>query len=188
MRQRYIETVCRRELEIEDMVNRLFKFSKLDLSELPLDMQALDAAAEISAVTTDYADRADIDMRVPSGCTVYADRSQLRRIAKNIIDNSIKYAGSGRVRAVISAAERGDKVEFSFDDNGPGVPDEQLPRLFDVFYRTDPARKRGADGSGLGLAIVSRAAEQMGGKAEACRGTLGGLCIKVTLMKGDGRT
>lgn len=188
MRQRYIETVCRRELEIEDMVNRLFEFSKLDLSELPLDMQALDAAAEISAVTADYADRADIDMRVPSGCTVYADRSQLRRIAKNIIDNSIKYAGSGRVRAVISAAERGDKVEFSFDDNGPGVPDEQLPRLFDVFYRTDPARKRGADGSGLGLAIVSRAAEQMGGKAEACRGTLGGLCIKVTLMKGDGRT
>ena len=81
MRQRYIETVCRRELEIEDMVNRLFEFSKLDLSELPLDMQALDAAAEISAVTTDYADRADIDMRVPSGCTVYADRSQLRRIA-----------------------------------------------------------------------------------------------------------
>ncbi len=139
-------------------------------------------------MTTDYADRADIDMRVPSGCTVYADRSQLRRIAKNIIDNSIKYAGPGRVRAVISAAERGDKVEFSFDDNGPGVPDEQLPRLFDVFYRTDPARKRGADGSGLGLAIVSRAAEQMGGKAEACRGTLGGLCIKVTLMKGDGRT
>lgn len=188
MRQRYIETVCRRELEIEEMVNRLFEFSKLDLSELPLDMQALDAAAEISAVTTDYADRADIDMRVPSGCTVYADRSQLRRIAKNIIDNSIKYAGPGRVRAVISAAERGDKVEFSFDDNGPGVPDEQLPRLFDVFYRTDPARKRGADGSGLGLAIVSRAAEQMGGKAEACRGTLGGLCIKVTLMKGDGRT
>lgn len=112
--------------------------------------------AEISAVTADYADRADIDMRVPSGCTVYADRSQLRRIAKNIIDNSIKYAGPGRVRAVISAAERGDKVEFSFDDNGPGVPDEHLPRLFDVFYRTDPARKRGADGSGLGLAIVSR--------------------------------
>lgn len=92
------------------------------------------------------------------------------------------------MRAVISAAERGDKVEFSFDDNGPGVPDEQLPRLFDVFYRTDPARKRGADGSGLGLAIVSRAAEQMGGKAEACRRTLSGLCIKVTLMKGDGRT
>lgn len=81
MRQRYIETVCRRELEIEEMDNRLFEFSKLDLSELPLDMQALDAAAEISAVTTDYADRADIDMRVPSGCTVYADRSQLRRIA-----------------------------------------------------------------------------------------------------------
>lgn len=81
MRQRYIETVCRRELEIEEMVNRLFEFSKLDLSELPLDMQALDAAAEISAVTADYADRADIDMRVPSGCTVYADRSQLRRIA-----------------------------------------------------------------------------------------------------------
>lgn len=81
MRQRYIETVCRRELEIEEMVNRLFEFSKLDLSELPLDMQALDAAAEISAVTADYADRADIDMRVPSGCTVYADRSQLKRIA-----------------------------------------------------------------------------------------------------------
>ena len=73
-------------------------------------------------------------------------------------------------------------------DTGCGIPPEELPRITEPFYMVDKSRARRQGGSGLGLAIVSRAAEQMGGKAEACRGTLGGLCIKVTLMKGDGRT
>ena len=72
-----------------------------------------------------------------------------------------------------------------FSDDGQGVEDEKLCKLFDVFYRADPARERGKDGSGIGLAVVRKAAEEMGGSAEASRSALGGLCIAVTLKEGE---
>ena len=185
MRHRYIETVCRKEQEIEDMVNRLFEFSKLDLSKLPLDMRTVKLRETIAAVAADYAGTADIDTSSLAGCAVLADESQLRRIAKNIIDNAVKYSGRERVRIEISAEEQAGTVKILFSDDGQGVDDTQLCKLFDVFYRADPARERGKDGSGIGLAVVRKAAEEMGGSAEASRSALGGLCIEVTLMKGE---
>ena len=183
LRQRYIETVCRKEQEIEGMVNRLFEFSKLDLSELPLSMRTVGLSEAVGAVVADYAGTADIDAAL-AGWTVLADEEQLRRIVKNIIDNAVKYSGRERVRIEISAEDCGESVKLLFSDDGQGVDDSQLSKLFDVFYRTDPARERGRDGSGIGLAIVRKAAEEMGGSAEASRSKLGGLCIAVTLRKG----
>lgn len=188
MRQRYIETVCRKEQEIEGMVNRLFAFSKLDLSELPLQMRALDAKAVIDAASKDYVNQVDIDTAGLTDCRVFADETQLWRITRNILDNSIKYSGRERVSMEIRAAEeQTDTVTLLFSDNGQGVDASQLPKLFDVFYRTDPARERGKEGSGLGLAVVRRAAEEMGGGAEARRSAQGGLCIAITLKKVEGR-
>lgn len=184
LRQRYIETVCRKEQEIEGMVNRLFEFSKLDLSELPLDMRAVDAKATVDAVAADYTAAADIDTAALAGYTVLADESQLKRIAKNIIDNAVKYSGRERVRIAISAEAEGGAVTLRFADDGRGVDDGQLDKLFDVFYRADPARERGTEGSGIGLAVVRKAAEEMGGSAAAEKSPLGGLCICVTLKKG----
>ena len=74
------------------MVNRLFEFSKLDLSELPLKMEAVDVGAEMRSIAEDYSDKAYVNVSADE-CTAEADREQLRRIAKNIIDNSIKYSG-----------------------------------------------------------------------------------------------
>lgn len=185
LRQRYIETVCRKEQEIEGMVSRLFEFSKLDLSELPLDMNTVDAKATVDTVAADYTAATDIDTAALVGYTVLADESQLRRIAKNIIDNAVKYSGRERVRIAISAkAEDGGTVTLRFADDGRGVDDGQLDKLFDVFYRADPARERGTEGSGIGLAVVRKAAEAMVGSAAAEKSPLGGLCICVTLKKG----
>ena len=185
LRQRYIETVCRKEQEIEGMVNRLFEFSKLDLSELPLDMNTVDAKATVDTVAADYTAATDIDTAALAGYTVLADESQLRRIAKNIIDNAVKYSGRECVRIAISAAaEGGGTVTLRFADDGRGVDDGQLDKLFDVFYRADPARERGTEGSGIGLAVVRKAAEAMVGSAAAEKSPLGGLCICVTLKKG----
>ena len=184
LRQRYIETVCRKEQEIEGMVNRLFEFSKLDLSELPLDMKPIDAKAAVDAVAADYASVADIDTDALAGYTVSADENQLERIIKNIIDNAVKYSGREHVRMEISAAADGDAVKLRFADDGKGVDEAQLDKLFDVFYRADPARERGTEGSGIGLAVVRKAAEEMGGSAAAEKSPLGGLCITVTLTKG----
>lgn len=72
-------------------------------------------------------------------------------------------------------------------DDGPGVPEEALSKLFDVFYRSDPARKNPAGGSGLGLAIAARAVQSMGGTIRACSGTQGGLAIEIILSKEENR-
>ena len=183
-RQRYIETICRKEQEIEEMVERLFAFSKLDLSEEPLDIVQLNVREAVSAITADYASQADIRFDALPDCTVLADNSQLRRIVKNILDNAVRYCGRQRPEVCISGADQENMLAVSFTDNGSGVAPEALPKLFDVFYRTDPARDRTQEGSGLGLAIVKRAAEQMGGTAWAELPPDGGLRIVVTLKKG----
>ena len=76
-------------------------------------------------------------------------------------------------------------MRLCFADDGCGVPDETLPKLFDLFYRTDPARAESGAGSGLGLAIVKKAAEQMGGSVSAEKSAYGGLCVVIELPGGE---
>ena len=92
--------------------------------------------------------------------TVSADPSQLRRVVTNIWDNSAKYKVRDVGRGFISLDAGG---VLTLSDDGPGVPEEALPKLFDAFYRSDPARKNPAGGSGLGLAVAAKAVQGMGG-------------------------
>lgn len=119
MQQRYIETICRKEQEIETMVNRLFEFSKLDLSELPLKMEAVDVGAELRAIAEDYSDKAYVNVSADE-CTAEADREQLRRIAKNIIDNITVAVHINRLR---------EKVELD-----PSHP-QMIQTVWGVGYR-----------------------------------------------------
>ena len=112
--------------------------------------------------------------------TVSADPSQLRRVVTNIWDNSAKYKVRDVGRGFISLDAGG---VLTLSDDGPGVPEEALPKLFDAFYRSDPARKNPAGGSGLGLAIAAKAVQGMGGTIRARGGPHGGLAIAITLSK-----
>lgn len=112
--------------------------------------------------------------------TVSADPEQLRRVLSNILENSIKYKNKALGQLSITLAESGRLV---LADDGPGVPEAALPKLFDVFYRSDPARKNPAGGSGLGLAIAAKAIQGMGGTIQARNGPERGLVIEITLPK-----
>ena len=112
--------------------------------------------------------------------TVSADPEQLRRVLANILENSIKYKNKETGHLRITLEESGLLV---LADDGPGVPEDALPKLFDVFYRSDPARKNPAGGSGLGLAIAAKAVQGMGGTIRASSGPCGGLAIEITLSK-----
>lgn len=74
----------------------------------------------------------------------------------NLLDNSAKYRSKPTGTAVITAEARGGRLILRVDDDGPGVPEEALPKLFDVFYRSDPSRQNPKQGSGLGLASRPR--------------------------------
>ena len=73
---------------------------------------------------------------------VLAAGALLARVTANLLDNSRKYGGRENVRVAISARAAGEQAELAFTDNGPGVPPEQLPRLFDPFYRGDAAHPK----------------------------------------------
>ena len=88
-----------------------------------------------------------------SKATVLADREAIHQVFSNLIENALKYGGSGR-KIVLGARPAEKSVEFFVKDFGPGIPSEHLPRLFERFYRVDKARSRESGGTGLGLAIA----------------------------------
>ena len=101
----------------------------------------------------------------------------LEVVAKNLAENSIRYAGAGTT-CTLAARQGGDEVVLSVRDDGAGVSAEDLPRLFERFYRGD--RARASRGTGLGLAIVKHVVGAAGGTVEALRPAGGGLEIRCT--------
>jgi two-component system phosphate regulon sensor histidine kinase PhoR len=100
------------------------------------------------------------------GVHVDADREAIHQIFSNLIENALKYAGSGKKVILGAKAEEGS-VEFSVQDFGPGISSEHVPRLFERFYRVDKARSRESGGTGLGLAIAKHIVLAHGGTIRA---------------------
>ena len=111
-------------------------------------------------------------------CYVLATDDAIHQIVFNLIENAIKYNRPGGNVSVALFAEAGEIV-FSVDDTGVGIPDEDLPYVFDRFYRVDKARSREAGGSGLGLSIVRDTAEELKGTVTASRRSDGGMHFQV---------
>jgi signal transduction histidine kinase len=118
--------------------------------------------------------------------TVLSDPEQLRRVIVNIMENSLKYKDKEAGQLEISLHEENSGFLFTLCDDGPGVSAEALPRLFDAFYRSDPARQNPTRGSGLGLSIAAGAVRRMNGKIHAEIGKNGGLAIVIWLPKAEG--
>lgn len=93
------------------------------------------------------------------------DRALLQRAIHNLFSNAVRYSSpGGSIQASISSSTDTGWVELSIANSGPGIPKEHLPRIFDRFYRADPARHKSQDGTGLGLAIVKSIAQLHGGE------------------------
>ena len=178
-RQRYLQTIYTKEADMETLVNRLLAFAKMEVSQYPVHLEPLALRPALEAVTEEQ-EGLTVTLDMPD-MTVLADRELLRRIAVNLLDNSRKYGGRADIRVRITAEKTGSMAAVAFTDNGAGVPPEQLPRLFDVFYRGDAARTAPGNGSGLGLAVVKKSAQEMGGAVRAENAENGGLRVIVTL-------
>ena len=184
-KQRYLRTIHTKAEDIDRLVSQLFLYSKLDLEGGPMEMRPI----RLDEFVTGFVDEASLDSRTHgleitaehlAPVTVSADPEQLRRVLANILENSIKYKNKETGHLRITLEESGLLV---LADDGPGVPEDALPKLFDVFYRSDPARKDPAGGSGLGLAIAAKAVQGMGGTIRAFNVPGGGLAIEITLPK-----
>lgn len=184
-RSRYLSIIRSKAEDLEHMVSRLFLFSKMELGDFPENPCALrlDEAVETAvAAAAEETRRAGLEVEMQlCPAVVQADPLQVRRIVTNILENSIKYKEKehGRVRISLRRTEAG--LLLCFADDGPGVEPEALPHLFEVFYRSDPARRNPHQGSGLGLAIVANAVRRMGGRIAARPSAMGGLEICIEL-------
>ena len=122
-------------------------------------------------------------------CCVLATRDEIYQVLYNLVDNAVKYTGSGGTVQVWLGKED-SQVVLRVADNGNGIPEEDLPRIFERFYRVDKARSRSAGGTGLGLSIVKDTVQRRKGSVEAANGPEGGAVFTVRWpeVKGGAQT
>lgn len=178
-RQRYLQTIYAKETDMETLVNRLFAFARMDISQYPVHPEPLALRPALETITAEQGG-ISVTLDVPD-MTVLADRELLRRIVVNLLDNSRKYGGRPDIHVCVSAERSGNMAAIAFTDNGAGVTPEQLSRVFDVFYRGDAARTAPGNGSGIGLAVVKKSVQEMGGTVRAENAAGGGLSVVITL-------
>lgn len=116
-----------------------------------------------------------VDNRLPQSLVLQGDASMLYSIFRNLLDNTISYAGTGATITVRMFRVEGRTFYFSYADDGAGIDEEHLPRIFERFYRVDKGRSRKLGGTGLGLAIVKNAVSLHGGNITAKQRPGGGL-------------
>ncbi len=113
--------------------------------------------------------------KLPAQLLLMGDAGKIYSIFRNLFDNAVAYAGQGSVITISCFRSDAQYYYFSFRDNGAGVPQEHLPRIFERFYRVDKGRSRKLGGTGLGLAIVKNAVALHGGTISAREAQGGGL-------------
>lgn len=120
-----------------------------------------------------------IETSLAEGCIIRATGDDLYQVAFNLIENAVKYNLPGG-KVIVTLAKDEENITLCVEDTGVGIPEEDLPRIFDRFYRVDKARSRAAGGTGLGLSIVRDTVRQHGGSVTASRRAREGTCFTVT--------
>lgn len=194
MQARYLSIIHEQADILSYTINQLFLLTKLDTDSFPMHMERVDLAAELHAyvqgVSDAYAQRGLTVRMQPAQAPLWVqvDRVQLRNVLTNIMENSAKYSTATGGHMHITCARDGRSAAITLTDDGPGVPEASLDRLFSVFYRGDASRHNRKDGSGLGLTISARILQRLGGGIDAANASPHGLTIRITLplAKEDG--
>ena len=156
--ERFLRMIERHANRLEALVNDLLAISELESGRVQLALQPVDVRALAARTVEDYQPLAAArQIRLTNDTpelSATADPHRLQQVLANLLDNAIKYGNSGGQVVLTGRAIAFGGVEISVQDDGPGLPPEALPRVFERFYRVDKARSREQGGTGLGLSIV----------------------------------
>ena len=161
--------------QMSELVDDVLFLSELESGRAVVALggtQAEDVIEDVMDALRPAAERAGLELVavVDSEITVPLRPRMLRVIVENLVSNAIRYAGEG-ARAIVTCSVEGGRVVLSVADTGAGVPDDELARLFERFFRGD--RTRTTRGTGLGLAIVKHIVTSAGGEVQARGGADG---------------
>ncbi len=162
--------IIRDEIErLDGLIEDLRTLSRADAGELPMEFQPVAPAKLLDKVQAIHKQRAArkniaIELQVePDLPEISADPGRMVQVLSNLVDNALIFVPEGG-RVIISARPVTEGLEIKVQDSGPGIAENELERVFDRFYRSDPSRQRNEGGSGLGLAIAKSIVEKHNGR------------------------
>lgn len=187
---KYIRTIYNKANDMDKLIDELTFYSKIDTNGIPYNYKVIsvvdfftDCAKEVGldmeSMNIDFYFNNNVDMDT----FIVADVEQMKRVVNNIISNSVKYMDKNDPKIGISLLDEGDFVRIDINDNGIGISSEDLPYIFDRFYRTDSSRNSSKGGSGIGLSIVRKIVEDHGGRIWAKSEQGSGTDIIIMLKK-----
>jgi two-component system, OmpR family, phosphate regulon sensor histidine kinase PhoR len=185
-RGRFLEIITRHTLRMERLVKDLLRLARLDAGQEAVELVSCDVGGLLHAVMTDLAvpleqRRQRIEVTIDqNAATIQCDPSKLHDALRNLVANASNY-GPPDSLIHVHVRRQGESASISVADQGPGIPDEDLARVFERFYRVDKSRARDPGGTGLGLAIVKHLVELHGGKVRVENSSDGGAVFTIEL-------
>jgi two-component system phosphate regulon sensor histidine kinase PhoR len=169
---RILEVMERHSDRLHALVEDVLSLARLESPAAELDLSEINLPEFLQEILHDWEKRLEakqlkphleLEQDLPK---LEADENRLQEVIYNLLDNAVKYSPPGSSIS-LQAATRGDRMRISVADQGIGIRESDLPRIFERFYRADKARSRELGGTGLGLSIVKHIAQLHGGTAEA---------------------
>jgi signal transduction histidine kinase len=185
-RRKFLEVIDRHTGRMERLVRDLLRLARLDAQQETAELHPVDVASLFRSVSSDLSDRIEqqkihIEVQVgPGAAVIEADPTKMHDALRNLIENAVNYSAEGG-RVALEARVEDGRVLLTVGDDGPGVPEADLGRVFERFYRVDKSRTRDPGGTGLGLSIVRHLVELHGGRVYAENRREGGALFTIAL-------
>ncbi len=178
----FVTDIGREAERLSRITEDLLRLTRLDSGVLdpPAAVDILPVLEQVMLMMNLVAQEKGVDLTYSAGgeCVVLGTRDETHQVIYNLVDNAVKYSAIGG-SVQVSLERVGELLVLTVADNGAGIPEADLPRIFERFYRVDKARSRAAGGTGLGLAIVSDTVKRRGGAVEAANRPGGGAVFTV---------
>ena len=187
---KYIKTIYNKAIDMDRLINELTTYSGIDNNRIPYNFHRInvadyfgDCVEEVGLDLEQRGIKLNYSNLVSPDTVVIADPEQMKKVINNIISNSVKYMDKPDGHIDIRILDEVDSIRVEIEDNGKGIAQKDLQKIFERFYRTDASRNSAQGGSGIGLSIVKKIVEDHGGYVWATAKEGEGTCMHFVLRK-----
>ena len=189
-KQAFIEKAYNQTLRLSELISDMSLLSKMEERSAKLNKEEVDLYDIANEVFDEFEDRIKekgnvVENLLEPGTVLIANKTLVYTIIRNLVENSLKYAGDGIIHHIECYSTIEHFCYLTYYDTGSGVPHDHLDRIFERFYRIEEGRTRDVGGSGLGLSIVKNAVKFHGGDIRVINRQWGGLQFFFSLRRKD---